>query len=205
MQTANDPPLFTPGPLTTSRTVKQAMLRDLGSRSREFLEVVREVRRGVLEVAKADPAQWTCVPMQGSGTFGIESAITTAVPRGGRLLVVANGAYGRRMATIGARQGIPTSVVEFPETQQVDPEAVRRALRDQPERPALLACVHCETTTGLVNPIEAVCQAGAEASVPVLIDSMSGLGARWTARAPRALRGSSAPPTSASRVCRAWR
>lgn len=175
MEGSSDRPLFTPGPLTTSRTVKQAMLRDLGSRDAEFLAVVRRVRDGLLEVAHAPAGEWTCVPMQGSGTFGIESVISTAVPKGGRLLVAVNGAYGRRMAAIGERHGIETSVATFDETSRIDPAAVARAIESS--RPALLAVVHCETTTGLVNPVEAVATEAARHHVPVLVDSMSGLGA----------------------------
>jgi 2-aminoethylphosphonate-pyruvate transaminase len=177
MQHSGDLPLFTPGPLTTSRTVKQAMLRDLGSRDTEFVGVVARVRTALLEVGKAPEAEWACVPMQGSGTFGIESVISTAVPRGGRLVVAVNGAYGRRMATMGERHGIETSVVEFAETERVDPVAVGKALESCKGRQALLACVHCETTTGLVNPIGAIAEVSQRHGVPCMIDSMSGFGA----------------------------
>ncbi|MDX2132213.1 MAG: 2-aminoethylphosphonate--pyruvate transaminase [Planctomycetota bacterium] len=177
MEGSSDRPLFTPGPLTTSRTVKQAMLRDLGSRDAEFLGVVARVRAALLEVGGAPAGEWACVPMQGSGTFGIESVLSTAVPRGGGLMVAVNGAYGRRMAGIGKRHGIATSVVEAPETQRIEAEAVDRALASAPEKPALLAVVHCETTTGLVNPIEAIAAAAHRHGVPCMIDSMSGFGA----------------------------
>ena len=95
MHYASDRPLFTPGPLTTSHTVKQAMLRDLGSRDAEFLAVVRRIRSGLLEVANAPAGEWSCVPVQGSGTFGIESVISSAVPKDGQLIVAVNGAYGQ--------------------------------------------------------------------------------------------------------------
>lgn len=177
MNAASDRPLFTPGPLTTSRTVKQAMLRDLGSRDAEFIAVVARVRRALLEVGQASPDRWTCVPMQGSGTFGIESVVSTALPRDGQLVVAVNGAYGRRIAAMGARHGIPTSVVEFPETAPVDPARVDQALAACAGRPTLLACVHCETTTGLVNPIAAVAEVAHRRGADCLIDSMSGFGA----------------------------
>lgn len=177
MDTAADRPLFTPGPLTTSRTVKQAMLRDLGSRDPEFIGVVARVRRALLDVAGAAPATWTCVPMQGSGTFGIESAISSAVPRQGTVAVVVNGAYGRRMATIARRHDIPATIIECPETQRAEPGEIERALKAMPTKPSLLACVHCETTTGLVNDIVGIVAAAHAHGVPVLIDSMSGFGA----------------------------
>ncbi|MDX2148357.1 MAG: 2-aminoethylphosphonate--pyruvate transaminase [Planctomycetota bacterium] len=177
METAGDRPLFTPGPLTTSRTVKQAMLRDLGSRDGEFLSIIASVRAALLGFANAPAPAWTCVPMQGSGTFGIESVVSTAIPRDGQLIVACNGAYGRRIATMGKRLAIATSVVECPETQRVDPDAVDKALASAKGRPTLLAVVHCETTTGLVNPVAEVCAVAQRHGVPVLVDSMSGFGA----------------------------
>src|SRR5215208_3463988 len=98
---AKDKPLFTPGPLTTSMTVKQAMLRDLGSRDGEFLEIVREIRRKLLALAGvSQEAGYEAVLMQGSGTFGVEAVLTCAAPPDGKWLVVSNGAYGERMARV---------------------------------------------------------------------------------------------------------
>src|SRR6185436_612649 len=91
---SHDKPLFTPGPLTTSRSVKQAMLRDLGSRDAEFVQVVREIRDELLAVggvAKKDG--WETIILQGSGTFGIEEVLTSVLPKDGKLLVLINGAY----------------------------------------------------------------------------------------------------------------
>src|SRR4051812_4679607 len=100
-RTLTDKPLFTPGPLTTSAAVKRAMLRDLGSRDREFTAVVRTVRRGLLEVAGVSPeGGYEAVLMQGSGTFGVEAVLTCAAPPSGKWLIVSNGAYGERMARI---------------------------------------------------------------------------------------------------------
>src|ERR1700739_1539671 len=104
--------LFTPGPLTTSATVKEAMLRDAGSRDVEFLAVVRDIRRRLLAIGNAAAPECECVLMQGSGTFGIESVISSAIPRNGRLLVLVNGAYGRRIAQIARVHGIDGETVE---------------------------------------------------------------------------------------------
>src|ERR1700722_13623247 len=94
-----DKALFTPGPLTTSRTVKQAMLLDLGSRDTEFIGIVREIRRKLLALGGADSG-YEAIPMQGSGTFAVESVISSTVPAAGRMLVVINGAYGKRIEQI---------------------------------------------------------------------------------------------------------
>jgi 2-aminoethylphosphonate-pyruvate transaminase len=177
MNTASDRPLFTPGPLTTSATVKQAMLRDLGSRDAEFLAIVARTRKDLLRIARATESEWTAVPLQGSGTFGIEAVISTAVPKGGQLVVAVNGAYGRRMAAIAKRHDIPTTIIEAHETQPITPDIVERALASFTTRPALFACVHCETTTGLVNPIEEITGVAEHHNVPCFIDSMSAYGA----------------------------
>ena len=98
---ARDRTLFTPGPLTTSQTVKQAMLRDLGSRDVEFIETVRQIRQALLALAGVSRDMgYEAILMQGSGTFGLESVIGSTVPPNGKLLVIINGAYGDRIARI---------------------------------------------------------------------------------------------------------
>src|SRR5208282_4845570 len=111
--------LFTPGPLTTSATVKAAMLCDAGSRDSDFLQIVREIRERLLALGGAASARNTsdyeCVLMQGSGTFAIESVISSAIPPSGKLLVLINGAYGRRIAQIARTHGIETATLETAE------------------------------------------------------------------------------------------
>src|ERR1700733_7509415 len=116
--------LFTPGPLTTSESVKAAMMRDLGSRDREFLEIVRNIRKRLLAIGGAQGGDYECVLMQGSGTFAIESVISSAIPRDGRLLVLVNGAYGRRVGQVARIHGIDVETVEAPENRKISPEAV---------------------------------------------------------------------------------
>jgi 2-aminoethylphosphonate-pyruvate transaminase len=172
--------LFTPGPLTTSATVKAAMLRDLGSRDRDFVEVVQDVRRRLLAVADVDPAEWSTVLMPGSGTFAVESVITSAVPPGGKLLVLCNGAYGVRAAQIARVAGIAQATLTVPEDTKVDPAAVAAALADDDAITHVLA-VHCETTTGLINPVDAIGPAvrfsGRRLDRSFIVDAMSSFGA----------------------------
>ena len=152
-----DPKLFTPGPLTTSRTVKEAMLRDLGSRESEFIEIVAEVRSELLKLAGANPAAEThdCVIIQGSGTFGIESLISSAVPADGHILVLNNGVYGTRIETIAKIYGIPVTplrtALDIPPTA----EAVSQVLSAD-RSITHVAAVHCETTSGILNPVEEI-------------------------------------------------
>lgn len=168
--------LFTPGPLTTSRPVKQAMLRDLGSRDHEFIAVVHDIRRRLVALGQATLKQYTAVPMQGSGTFALEAVVSSVVPPGGRLMVVINGAYGRRIARIASILGIETITVEFPEDRPADVEEVQRQLAAHGNI-ALVAIVHCETTTGIVNPIEQIGTAAKTAGAKYFVDAMSSFGA----------------------------
>ncbi len=103
------PYLLTPGPLTTSRTVKLAMLADWGSRDVEFRKIVGDIRKRILQLANCD-GRYECVIMQGSGTFAIEAALGSLCPdKRRKTLVVANGAYGDRAAQILERIGGPIS------------------------------------------------------------------------------------------------
>jgi 2-aminoethylphosphonate-pyruvate transaminase len=169
--------LFTPGPLTTSDAVKRAMLRDAGSRDREFLAVVREIRLRLLALGgAAPPGDYECVLMQGSGTFAIESVISSAIPREGRLLVLVNGAYGRRIVQMARIHGIAVDTLEEPENRPIAAGRVAERLEASPGT-THVALVHCETTTGILNPVEAIGAVAARAGAAYIVDAMSSFGA----------------------------
>jgi 2-aminoethylphosphonate-pyruvate transaminase len=170
-----DPYLLTPGPLTTSRAVKEAMLRDLGSRDRDFIELNASVRDRLLAIV-GDAGGLVCVPLQGSGTFAVEAMIGTLMPPASRLLVLANGAYGQRMAQIARRQGRSVLVLSAPEDQPNDLQALDRALADDPAI-SHVAAVHCETTSGILNPIAEIAEITERHGRRLLIDAMSSFGA----------------------------
>jgi len=171
-----DKALFTPGPLTTSRGVKQAMLRDLGSRDRAFIDVIREIRDGLVALAGAAPGAYEAIPMQGSGTFAIEAVLTSTVPPDGKVLVVINGAYGHRMMTICMRSGVDCTSIEFPEDCVPEPEVIEQCLTRNPDV-SHVAVVHCETTTGIINPIAEIGAAVHKAGRVYFVDAMSSFGA----------------------------
>src|SRR5258708_5400336 len=139
-----DPFLLTPGPLTTSRTVKAAMLHDWGSRDATFMRVNRELRDQITALAGGIGTH-TAVPMQGSGTFAVEAMITTFVPRDGKLLLLINGAYGSRALRITEIAGRASAVLETPEDTPPDVDALARTLERDPAITHVFA-VHCETT-----------------------------------------------------------
>jgi 2-aminoethylphosphonate-pyruvate transaminase len=169
--------LFTPGPLTTSATVKAAMMHDAGSRDAEFIATVRDIRARLLRIGGAGPrSDYECVPMQGSGTFAIESVISSAIPRGGGLLVLVNGAYGRRIVEMARVHGIGVESVETQENLKISPEAVGERLSES-AGVTHVAVIHCETTTGIVNPIKEIGEKVARAGATYIVDAMSSFGA----------------------------
>ncbi len=177
LPTAKDKPLFTPGPLTTSLSIKQAMLRDLGSRDFEFIETIRHVREGLLKAAGVSrEGGYEAVLMQGSGTFGIEATIGSAVPPDGKVMVIVNGAYGQRIARMCDVLRIEKHVLDWPEDQTPDPDRIDRALAADPDI-THIAIVHCETTTGIMNPIDEVGEISRKHGKVYLVDSMSAFGA----------------------------
>lgn len=168
--------LFTPGPLTTSQKVKQAMLRDLGSRDFEFIGVIKGIRELLLKAGQATSDEYTTVPLQGSGTYALEAVIGCYVPQGGKLLVVINGAYGHRIAKIASVLKINFETMEFPEDQTSDPAKIEAQLKSDPAI-TNVAITHCETTTGIMNPIKEVGAIVKAAGAKFFVDAMSCFGA----------------------------
>src|SRR5215510_12604338 len=126
---SHDPWLLTPGPLTTSMSVKQSMLHDWGSRDANFIAINTRMRSRLTAMIGGEGA-FTCVPMQGSGTFAVEAMIGAFVPPAGKLLVLISDAYGKRIAKICENYAPATATLEWPEDQAVDPAKVAKALAD---------------------------------------------------------------------------
>jgi 2-aminoethylphosphonate-pyruvate transaminase len=175
LMSLGEPLLLTPGPLTTSASVKQSMLRDWGSRDSAFIELNRRIRARLLALAGAD-ASHVCVPVQGSGTFAVEATIGTLLPRDGKMLVLVNGAYGERMVKIAEVMGRSVSRLDWSEDEPVSPAGLGDALAAD-QAISHVAVVHCETTTGMLNPVDAIASVCAQHRRPLLIDAMSAFGA----------------------------
>ena len=169
-----DPILLTPGPLTTSLATKVAMLNDPGSWDADFNALTAGVCARLADAAGGGP-EFVAVPLQGSGTFAVEAAVGTLVPRSGKLLVLANGAYGQRMAKLARIMGRNLAVLDFGETRPVQPERVAAALDQDPDV-THVGVVHCETSTGMLNPLEAVAEVVHAAGRRLLVDAMSSFG-----------------------------
>jgi 2-aminoethylphosphonate-pyruvate transaminase len=170
-----DPLLLTPGPLTTSASVKQAMVHDWGSRDAEFLRINRMVLDKIVELAGGQGSHVT-VPVQGSGTFAVEAMITSFVPKSGKLLVLINGAYGQRARRIAEIAGRAAASLEMPEDMPPDLPLLERMLAEDKAITHVFA-VHCETTSGILNPIAEIAAIVASHRRRLLVDSMSAFGA----------------------------
>lgn len=171
-----EPYLLTPGPLTTALSVKQAMLRDWGSWDGDFRSMTAELRRRLLELAGAAAGHFECVPLQGSGTFAVEAMLGSFVPKDGKVLVLANGAYGLRAAQTLACLGrehvvldkgdyLPPRGAEVGELLDADPDITH------------VVVVHCETSSGILNPVAEISEAVYARGRKLLVDSMSAFGA----------------------------
>ncbi len=175
MSTTRYPMLLTPGPLSTTESVRGACCaRDWGSRDEDFIALTRRVRARLLDILPRRDGL-TAVPIQGSGTFAVEAMLGTFVPRGGHVLVVVNGSYGRRMVDIARLAGRQVSVLEGPETEAPDLDALDGQLTNDPTI-SHVAVVHCETTTGILNPLDQLSARVAAQGRALLIDAMSSFG-----------------------------
>ena len=176
MNSANrDPYLLTPGPLTTSAETKAAMLRDWGSRDAAFIAMNRRVLDRLVELADGQSSH-VAVPLQGSGTFAVEAMVATFLPGDGKALILINGAYGHRIATICDYLGRAYSTYETDEDVPPNPTIVAARLADDLAITHVIV-VQCETTSGILNPIEDIAAVTAAAGRRLLIDAMSAFGA----------------------------
>ena len=171
----NDPILLTPGPLTTSLETKQAMLRDWGSWDASFNAITTSICKDLVEVVNGAGTH-VCVPLQGSGTFSVEAALANLVPRDGKVLVPQNGAYCQRILKILKYLGRAHVALDLREDQPPTAAMVEEALARDPAI-THVAQVHCETGTGILNPLAEIAAACARAGKGLIVDAMSSLGA----------------------------
>jgi 2-aminoethylphosphonate-pyruvate transaminase len=174
---AKDKLLFTPGPLTTSLSVKEAMLHDAGSWDVEFNGIVADVRARLLKLAGlAHDKGWEAILLQGSGTFGVEAVFQTCVPPQGKVAVLANGAYGERIVQMLKHARIEHAVLRSAEDTPHAPGALDALLAGD-RAITHVAIVHCETTTGMLNPLEEIGRVTKKHGKMFVVDAMSSFGA----------------------------
>jgi 2-aminoethylphosphonate-pyruvate transaminase len=171
----NDPILLTPGPLTTSPTTREAMLRDWGSWDAAFNRITQSVCNDLVEIAHGHD-DYVCVPLQGSGTFAVEAALGTLVPRDGCVLVPNNGAYCARIVRILQRLSIACVELPLRDDEPVGVAALDQALAREP-RITHVAQVHLETSAGLLNPLDEIAALCKRHGKSLIVDAMSSFGA----------------------------
>jgi 2-aminoethylphosphonate-pyruvate transaminase len=171
-----EPWLLTPGPLTTSAAVKAAMQIDWGSWDADFRAMTAEVRARLLALLGPGSGAYACVPIQGSGSFCVEAMLGTFLPRGGKALVLANGAYGQRAAKAVAQMGRAVRLLDKGDYLPPRGRDVTAAIDADPAITHVVA-IHCETSSGILNPLHEIAEAARTAGRRLLIDSMSAFGA----------------------------
>ena len=167
--------LLTPGPLTTTETVKRQMLVDHCTWDDDYKAVTQQIRKELLKIANADESRYTAVLMQGSGTFGVESVLTSSVGPRDKLLIAANGAYGLRMADISQKAGLPYMLYEEKYDRIPNVDEIEKRLKEAPDI-THAAVVHCETTSGILNDIYAIAKVVKKAGKTLIVDAMSSFG-----------------------------
>ncbi|MCZ4313366.1 2-aminoethylphosphonate--pyruvate transaminase [Comamonadaceae bacterium G21597-S1] len=167
--------LLTPGPLTTTLRTKLAMLRDWGSWDADFNAVTAGLRRSLLQIVQGTDSH-VVVPLQGSGTFSVEAAVATVVPRDGHVLVLDNGAYCKRAARLTTMMGRRCSVLAFDEAQPVSADALDDKLQSDASI-SHVVLIHCETGAGVLNPLQAVAEVCEKHGKGLIVDAMSSFGA----------------------------
>ncbi|MEX3946234.1 2-aminoethylphosphonate--pyruvate transaminase [Paraburkholderia sp. EG287B] len=176
MTTPAEPYLLTPGPLTTAASTKAAMQRDWGSWDADFRAMTAQLRAALLQIAGDEQGEYDCVPLQGSGSYCVEAMLGSFVPRDGHALVLANGAYGKRIATTLRYLGRQHTVHDTGDYLPPRAEDVEQLLIANPDITHVVV-VHCETSSGILNPIEAIAAVTARQGRRLLVDSMSAFGA----------------------------
>lgn len=168
--------LLTPGPLTTSQTVKEAMLTDWCTWDEDYnLHIVEEIRKSLVSLATQHTGDYTSILLQGSGTYCVEAVIGSVIKPGDKLLILSNGAYGDRMGNIAEYHDISYDMLAFDETEQVSVSYVDDYLSHNAEI-THVAVVHCETTTGVLNPLKEIAHLVKMHGKKLIVDAMSSFG-----------------------------
>lgn len=167
--------LLTPGPLTTSEEVKGAMDFDYCTWDDDYKKITQSFRQSLLEIAQVSEEEYTAVPIQGSGTYGVESVISSTISADDKLMIAINGAYGKRISEMADIYGIEHVDLVVDEREPITLEKVTEYLDQYPDI-THFAMIHCETTTGILNPIEDIIPYVKAHGIVTIVDAMSSFG-----------------------------
>ncbi len=168
--------LFTPGPLNTSSTVKEAMLNDIGSRTKTLVELTKSIRENLEDIAQCG-SSFSSILLQGSGTFAVEAMISSLIPSNAHVLIISNGVYGERMLQICDIYGISNTVLRQNELMSMDLNEVETELRQASNPFTHILAVQFETGIGILNDIDELTALASKYHCAVLVDAMSAFGA----------------------------
>ncbi|NLL23104.1 MAG: 2-aminoethylphosphonate--pyruvate transaminase [Tissierellia bacterium] len=166
--------LLTPGPLTTRHCVKHAMLTDHCTWDDAYKAITSSVMDDITHISADD--NYTTVLLQGSGSYAVEAMINSLCAKDEKILFLVNGEYGKRMLTIAEKSRRNYDSLIFDETKSIDPNVVEEKLQKDTDI-AVVVFVHCETTTGLINPLEELTKLSKSYGKKVFVDAMSSFAA----------------------------
>ena len=167
--------LFTPGPLTTSEGVKKVMDYDYCTWDDEYKNLTEKIRASIVNIATKNTKEYTTVLLQGSGTYSVEGTLSTVVPKGKTLLICSNGAYGERMIEICKAENIDYIAYKEEYKNPLSIEKISEII-DKNKDIYALAMIHCETTTGILNPVKEVGEITKKHNILFIVDAMSSFG-----------------------------
>ncbi|WP_430612516.1 2-aminoethylphosphonate--pyruvate transaminase [Enterococcus sp. DIV0876] len=167
--------LLTPGPLTTSRRVKEVMMVDHCTWDNDYKAITQDIRQRLLTLAGVDETEYTVVLMQGSGSFGVEAVLGSEIGPQDHLLICSNGAYGQRIVQMSDRLGLNYSVYQVPDQEMPQADVVKAYLDHDPTITSI-AMVHSETTSGILNDLTEIAALAKERNLLFIVDAMSSFG-----------------------------
>lgn len=168
--------LLNPGPVNVTDRVRRALLEpDICHREKEFLDVLTDTRARLTSVFGITRTHEAAM-FAGSGTLAVEAMLSSAGRAGHRVLVLSNGVYGERMRDILKRHRLPHGFLAGDGILFPSPDAIESALRAD-RRLTAVAMIHHETSTGFLNPLEAVARLAKRRGLVLLVDAVSTLGA----------------------------
>lgn len=167
--------LLTPGPLTTSEEVKNAMDFDYCTWDDDYKKITQSFRNSLLRLAQVTSDDYSAVPIQGSGTYGVESVISSTISNNDKLLIAINGAYGKRISEMAEIYNIEHVDLVVDERKPITLKEVTEYLDKYPDI-THFAMIHCETTTGILNPIEDIIPYVHGKGITTIVDAMSSFG-----------------------------
>jgi 2-aminoethylphosphonate-pyruvate transaminase len=168
--------LLTPGPISTSKGVRNALLRDYCTWDADYNEsIVQNIRRRLVSLAAKKSDEYTAVLMQGSGSFSVEACLGSVVPKNGKIAIITNGAYGKRMVRMAEVLGLKFIELEYSEIEPPSASEVEQLLKRDADI-THVALVHCETTTGMLNPLEDIAGVVKSFHKVFILDAMSSFG-----------------------------